>query len=155
MGEYLVSFIVLSLIFGVLSYLSYSPEHVGLVKLASSVLLLYALLLPAISYLRSEPQFPELGELIGGTDSSSGEGAYTEVAEQAFASGIKQLVCSEFGIDGADASVTVYDFDFKSMSAGKIMIALSGKGVFADRRAIAAYVSGEGLGECEVNIIIG
>ena len=127
-----------------------------LVRLASSVILLYVMLVPIASLVGSGGF--DISDIIGGItipDTPSGDGAYTEVAKEAFVSGIKELVSEKYGIAKSDISVLVYGFDFESMRAEKIKIALSGKGALSDWRSIASYITGEGLGKCEVNIVIG
>lgn len=157
MGEYLVAITAVSVFLGLLGYLSYPSGSQRSVKLALALLLLYAVMLPLVSLVRgiAENGVPDSTEFPDASISGEYEEEYVEVAKSAFKSGICKLLFTKYGIEEEDAAVYVYNFDFESMKAERIEIVLSGSAKFKDYRAIESYVTGSGLGECEVEIEIG
>ena len=156
MAEYLVSVVVMSLTLGFITYASYSSSSTRAVKFAASVLLLYTVLTPMAALIGTldESSFDSFFGDTGGTESEE-QGAYLEVAEESFKDGICKLLFTKYGIEAGNVDVVVYGFDFKSMSAEKVKIILSGSDIFADWRGIGAYISECGLGECEVVLDFG
>lgn len=156
MAEYLVAITAVSVFLGILGYLAYPSGSERSVKLALALLLIYAVLLPLVSLVRgiAENGMPDNTEFPDGSISEEYGEEYIEVAKNAFKSGICKLLFTKYGIKESDAAVYVYNFDFESMSAERIKIVLSGSAKFKDYRAIESYVTGSGLGECEVEIEI-
>ena len=156
MVEYLISVVVMSATLGFISYASYPSGSERAVKFATSVLLLYTVLTPIVAIV-GELDNNGFESVLGdtGTVKPEEDGAYLEVAEESFKEGIRKLLFTKYGIKEDDVKVRVYGFDFKTMSAEKIKVILSGNEVFADWRGISAYISGSGLGECEVVLDFG
>ena len=146
--------VVVSSVLGLFSFLSYSAANDRLVKAAASLLLLYTVLLPTLDLVE---------KLYSAIDSSDFDfsfegvenGEYEEVAKEAFVEGIRKLLFTKYDIKEGDIGVTVHDFDFQSMRAGRIKILLSGSAIYSDVRGMREYLNGLGLGECEVEIRIG
>ena len=155
LAEYLVSVIIMSASLGFISYLEYSQGMGKATKFAASVLLLYTVLTPIVSFVSTLDE-NDLDVFFSDTGADNFEdGAYAEVAEQSFKDGICKLLFTKYGVESENAEVIVYGFDFSSMSAEKIKIILSGTDVLSDWRGIGAYISKSGLGECEVTINLG
>jgi hypothetical protein len=79
----------------------------------------------------------------------------SEVADRAFAEGIRMDVAEKFLINKEDIRVRTVDFDMEKMKCLRIEIFLSGAASFADYRGIEEYVTGLGMGECRVEIQLG
>ena len=156
LGEYLGAVVVMSAILGLISYVSYPGSSEKTVKFAASVLLLYTALTPLLSF-AGKITSGDLDNLLADFDVESPQidDEYIKVAESAFKDGIFELLNSRFSVAEENAEIFVFGFDFRSMKADKIKIILLGDGVVADFRGIESYITGAGLGECEVNVRIG
>ena len=156
MVEYLVSVVAVSMLIGILSYASYPGGSERAVKFAASILLLYTAAAPLLSVVgelshgdapgfKIEAELPDFDK----------DAAYVETAEEAFKQGICKLLYTKYSINADEIMVRTVEFEFESMKAKKIIITLSGDAVFLDLRGIADYVTGLGLGDCEVNVTLG
>ena len=156
LGEYLGAVVVMSAILGLISYVSYPGSSEKTVKFAASVLLLYTALTPLLSF-AGKITSGDLDNLLADFDVESPQidDEYIKVAESAFKDGIFELLNSRFSVAEENAEIFVFGFDFRSMKADKIKIILFGAGAVADFRGIESYITGAGLGECEVNVRIG
>lgn len=154
MADYLARVVVMTVFLGVISYLSYPGSSERALRIASSVLIIYTVALPVLSLAQDfagENFSGEISDIAdGGFD--TGEETYIEVAENAFKTGIKEMLNSKYGIKKDNMRVYVFDLDFKNMRAGKIKIVLTGNAAFADWRGIMQYINESGLGKCEVEI---
>ena len=149
MVEYLVTSCVMAVVIGVASYISYPGASERTVKLCTSLIFLYALLSPAVSMLQRLPSYKvDFDGIL--EDTEAGDGTYKQVAEEAFAEGIRQLLFTKYGLNENNLRVFVIGFEFEKMRAERIKIILSGKGALADWRGIEEYITESGLGECEV-----
>lgn len=154
MTEYITSVIAACAIVALGGFISYSDEGgtSRAMRSALSLLLLYTVASPVVSVVSNlgDVTLDSIVEYEPPVDTSDPE--YYRVAEQAFCEGIQKMVCEQYAISAEDIEVCAFDFDFKSMSARKIKIILSGDAVYADSRGISATVSDAGLGECEVEL---
>ena len=154
--EYLVSVVVLSAMLGFINFLAYPSFSEKSTKFATAVLLLYAALSPLLSFLSDfdtgdvEDFFQNIYE----QEIQTGE-EYAKVAENAFKEGISKLLCTKYGVNAEEMNIFVYGFDFEKMDCERIKILLFGRSVTSDLRGIESYITELGLGECEVDIIIG
>ena len=150
MGEYLFSAFALSLIFSLMSYLSYSVPSERALRCVRGILLLYLLLLPLSSLTL------KLGELDFSYPQADfiGENLTEDTAEEAFSEGIRALVAERCNIAEKNVSVRVFGFDFSAMRAERVMVFLSGAGALADWRTLENYLDSLGLGDCEVELLI-
>ena len=157
MADYLITLIFMSSTVGIVSYISYPGASEKAVKFASSLLIIYTVLMPALSFIGkvSDMDFKDyFGNISDGEYNPEGN-AYIEVSEKAFEEGIYRLLKSEYGIEQEEAAVYIFDFDFEKMRAGKIKIFLSGKSALKSWREIEERISEFCIGECEVKIEIG
>ena len=156
MAEYIVSVVVACAILGLSAYASYPQSSDKASKFAASVLLLYVAINP-LGKILSELDGGgfSFSAIIGSAPEVEEGGAYEDVAEEAFAEGISKLLFTKFNIDSEDSDVSIVGFDFEGMKCRKIKITLYGKAIFADFRAVEEYITGSGLGECEVYSGIG
>ncbi len=154
MSAYLSSLVAISALVGVCSYASYGDAQDKLLKAASSFILVYILVCPAISLIESYADYKLPENEIGDYFESINDTELAENAEAAFSAGIKKHVCNRFSLSEDEVSVRVFGFDCRSMKAEKIKIILRGKAILADNRAIAEEISGNGLGECEVELSV-
>lgn len=151
MGSYLVSVVVMTAFIGLISYLSYPGASERAIKVVSSILIIYTVCIPVVSFagnMRGEDFF---GEVFDG-EVDLGDETYMEVTENAFKRGIAEMISSKYGINKENIKVYVYELDFERMAAGKIKIILTGKSALFDWRVIEQYINESGLGKCEVLI---
>lgn len=151
MREYFVSVGAVSVICAVATLIGYRNGDKG-AKIALSVLLLYTLATPVISFVESGFDFSIDNSESLPPETSIEDTVYYDVAKDAFADGVVSYVCNEFSLDRSFVSAYVYGFDIKSMRAEKIKLILTGRAVYADARAIVSAVRKAGLGECEVEL---
>lgn len=146
----------MSAILGFTRYASYPDTSSKAAKFAASILLLYVAALPAGELVMglADGRIDASG-IIGSVSEIEENGEYTEVAKEALIEGISKLLFTEYGIKPENASVSIEGFDFKNMRCEKIKITLYDIGALADFRRIEEYISGSGLGECEVYLSIG
>ena len=149
MREYAVSIFVFSAMLGILSLLVYRAGEDRVSRFAFAVLLLYTVAAPLGTVIE---------EIGGGLDFESGDFSaeefgddYKKVAEDAFAEGIRRLICQEFSLSDSHVDVHISGFDFENMRAEKIKIILSPACAFADPGQIERLIDREGLGKCEVS----
>ena len=156
LGEYLGAVVVMSAILGLISYVSYPGGSEKTVRFAASVLLLYTAITPLLSF-ADKITSGDFGNFSEGFDIESPQidDEYIKVAESAFKDGIFELLDSRFSVGKQNAEIFIFGFDFRNMKADKIKILLWGDGIVADFRGIESYITGAGLGECEVNVRIG
>ena len=151
MNEYLSGLISISSMVGVCSFIFYGEREDKVLRVASSLIVVYVTVLPIVSLIGALDV-----EGVGGASLDSflshEETLIGGSAEEAFSVGVKRYVAERFSLSEDDISVRVTGFSYTSMRAEKIKIILSGKAVFADNRAIAEEISRSGLGECEVEI---
>ncbi len=154
MKEYLVSVVLISALASLCSHFFGEAGGARLGRLAVGTVLLSAVLSPLASLSASLPQIPsfslpDAGE--GGEDAPLFEAR----AEEAFCEGICAAICEEFSVARECVSVRCEGFSVGEMRAERVCVLLKRKGIFLDSPAVAAFVEGAGLGECEVEIEIG
>ena len=148
MREYAVSIFVFSAILGILSLLVYRAGEDRVSRFAFAVLLLYTVATPLGAVIE------EIGGLRFDMEDFSPEELgddYKKVAEDAFAEGIRRLICEELSLSEKHVDVHISGFDFENMRAEKIKVILSAACAFADPGRIQEVVEREGLGKCEVS----
>ena len=118
-------------------------------KLALGIIAIYLILSPLA---KIDFDFDNSFEI---TLPESAEGGYSEVAKDAFERGISSSVADKFSLEAELVSAEAVGFDFDFMRAEKIKITLTGRAVFADRRAIEEYINKMEIGACTVEIHIG
>ena len=150
MSVYLTTLVATSALVGICSFLSFSEGEDKGLRVASSVILVYALSLPLVTLFKEEINF----EALGGDypDISFLDTEFSKSAEQSFADGVEAMLTEKFSLSPDNVEIVLFGFDTKSMRAEKIKVILTGSSVFADARGIEAAVSCAGLGECEVEI---
>lgn len=154
MKAYLAGVIAVSSLVSLASLFLRGKETERATKIVFGVILFTSLFLPLRDLL------PELREKIVGEGTPSlpleGDLPYcTEVGKEAFAEGVVRAVAEKFSIPREDIGIRVENFDFRSMRAEKILLTMRGRGALFDPRRIEDYVTGAGLGECEVGFEIG
>ena len=156
MYDYLVSVLVISSLLGLITYLSYPGASERTTKFAVSVLLIYTVMTPILTFISefSGADAQDILENIKG-EIPDGDKEYISVSEEAIKSAIKKLIFSEYGIPEENIQVNVFGFDFERMRAEKINVILSGKGALSDYRSIERFVSELNIGVCEVMIEFG
>ena len=150
----------MSSVLGLISYLSYPGTSEKSMKFAVSVLLVYTTVTPILSFVSglSEEGIGSFVENIREEmedNLADDKGEYITVSEEAIKSGISNLIFTEYGISEDNIEVHLFGFDFEKMKAEKINVILSGKASLSDYRSIESFISGLGIGECEVKIEFG
>ncbi len=152
MKAYLISVVLITAMVALASHLLSGTEGARYGRLSLGIVLLWAVLSPLVSLLSEPPELPPLPDLpMEDTDAP----LYSVYAEEGFCEGIAAAVSERFSVPAEGVSVRTEGFDAMKMKAERIRILLRGKAAFADAAAIAAYVEGEGLGKCEVEIEFG
>ena len=139
---------------GVCSYVAYGESGERCLKAASSLILVYILVSPAVTLIRNASEYQIYDGGYADFTEEIKDSEMSESAEAAFCEGIRKYVCEKFSLSEGDVKVKAFGFEFKSMKAEKIKIILSGKAVFADNRGIADEIVRCGLGECEVELSV-
>ena len=151
MREYIVSLVCAAAVLALLSLLSYKYESDIGRRAAFAVLIIWITLVPFSKQVFSGKfDFPSYNIDI----SDYGE-EYKRVAEDAFISGVKTMICERFSLDSDEVDVRAHGFDFEKMRAESISVLLSGKAALASYKDIEKYVEDSGLGECDTEIEIG
>ena len=153
MKAYLISVVLICALVSLASHFLGGTEGARYGRLGLSVVLLWAVVSPLSGLLRALPQLPDfaLPPITEGEDPP----LYAARAEEAFCEGIRAAVSEKFSLSEEKISVRTEGFDVEKMRAERVCILLKGSAVLADSFAIAAFVEGEGLGKCEVEIEIG
>ena len=155
MSAYLTSLVLTSALVGVCSYLSYSEKGASLVKMASSLIVVYMMITP-VSALIGEGGFLDgNGHTLEEYMPSIDESEFSKSAAEAFEDGVKKYVCEKFSLSDSDVRVSALEFDCIGMKAEKVKIILCGGAAHADARGIEYEINSLGLGKCEVEISVG
>ena len=150
MSEYVFSVFAVCLIMGGLRALCYGGGVAE--KLTMGIITLAVIITPISSLISDFDVDSWLESLEDGGGGLSGESGV--VIEEAFAEGVCSAVAEKFSLEREDVRVRLSGFDAEAMRAEKIRITLSGAAALADYKAVEKYISGLGLGGCEVGIEI-
>lgn len=153
MNEYLGLLIAVSAVVAFCGIVMRDGAHDAISRAAMGIILLFAVISPAVSLVNGAAEL-DIDGLLGSYGDTGGENLYEQTAEEAFCDGIERLVCDEYSLSDDDVEVRVFGFDVTKMYADKIKIILSGSASYADSRAISAYVRECGLGDCEAELEI-
>ena len=155
MADYIISVVVLCGVVGLIGYLAYPSVSERTLRFACSVLIIYAVILPALSLVSSLGT--DISDIIEDirSEGSDLDGDYLLVAEEAICQGIREAIASKFNMSAENIEVKISGFDFESMRAEHIRVLLKGSSVIGDYRKIEEYTESLGLGECEVKIDFG
>ena len=156
MADYIISVVVLCGVLGLVGYLAYPSVSERTLRFASSVLIIYTVILPALSFVSGlGTEISDIIENIREESSLRGDEDYVTVAEEAICQGIREAIASKFNMSAENIEVKISGFDFESMRAEHIRVLLKGSSVIGDYRKIEEYTESLGLGECEVKIDFG
>ncbi len=155
MGEYLASCVVMAVVLALISYISYPGASQKSIKFASSVLLLYTVMMPVGTFVSEIYSVRNISDIFGEEFIKPDGGEYIEVAEDAFVDGIIKFIVDEYRADRENIDVIISGFSFTDMRAEHITVYLSGKAALLDRRGMESKINGLGLGKCEVFLDIG
>lgn len=151
MREYFLSVYALSALLAVISFLIPAGREGDAVRRGISALALCAVLTPVCIAVRGAAG-ADISDFFPGEIPD--ETLYAERSEEAFCLGIRKAIAERFSIDPENVSVSVTGYDPGSVRAERICVVLRGRAAIADTRGIRAYVSGLGVGECEVELEI-
>ena len=154
MGEFFAILVTVSVVMGVLNFLSYPGQSEKVTRFAMAILLLYTVAVSIFS-VASRLSDVDFDSSLDFPESEWGEVEFESRAKDAFSQGIRSLLCEKYGVDEGCVEVAVEDFDAKIMRAGKIKITLLGEAALLDYRGIEKYIEECNLGECEVEIRLG
>ena len=155
MGEYLFAILTVSVSCAVVSYLSYPSALTDAAKRGLSIILILAIVSPLPALIEGIADFSLSDFESVNSGFEAGQQGYEKAMEDAFSLGIGRLVAEKFSLNEDDISVRVKNFNAESMEAERIYITLSGLAALSDAKRIEDYVFREGLGDCEVNVLIG
>ena len=148
MREYGLVIFALATLICTLGFFAYKGGRDVAVRMALSVIVVHAALMPVFRLVSEDVTVPELD-----FDVDDYEAEYINVARDAFCLGIERAVCSEYSIEGV--RVSAFGFDFATMRAERVLVILSGSAALADYKSIERYVNSMDVGRCEVKIEIG
>ncbi len=154
--EYLFSVVIFASVAGFLSFAAYPGKSEKTIKFATAVLLLYTVLTPVFAIVSGFTDGSIEDILTPDYEAPNpNDEEYLAIAENAFKEGICKLICTKYGAKSDEMNIFIYGFDFRSMKCEKIKVVLFGTSAILDTRGIAAYITEEGLGKCEVDIRLG
>ncbi len=153
MSGYLGSVIAVSAVVAFCGIIMKEGGNDGISRAAMGIILLSAVITPAISLACEIADF-DIDAILDSSETEGGENVYEQTAEDAFCRGVEKLICDEYSLSADNVEVRVFGFDITRMCAAKIKIILSGSASLADSRAICAYVRECGLGDCEAELEI-
>lgn len=153
MKSYILFIFSLCAVLSVLSMIPVSETLEKTKKTVFSVILMAALAVPLASVVPDALHL--LSSLPDGVAPSDSTPAYAERAEASFAAGIAAAVAEEFSLPASDVRVTLSDFDFSAMCAGRVNVFLSGAAVYGDAPGIRRYIEKEGWGTADVTVEFG
>ena len=143
MKEYMISVFVSCAVLGLLTLLLYREGGEGASKFAFGVLLLFTVTMPLADF--SLDMISSIGSIKYPSFSENGA---EEVTKAAFEEGVKKLIEEEADLPSGAVFVVADGFSHTEMRAVRIRVYLSGKGAFADKKAVERIVEKYGLGEC-------
>ncbi len=128
------------------SFIGYRTHGNRAQRMALGAILLAALVLPLAGILGAD-----LPHDLPWTDITvKSESTVASVIEDAYAAGIKRLICTEWHLDDGAVSVSISGFNAETVTAERVSVTLSGTGISADRAAVARYLTAQGISNCEV-----
>ena len=151
MREYFVTVFILSVLVGFLEKFLYKESGAFGERSALAVILIFAVASPLPSLISANSGIVEIPDF-GIHGEATGE--YEEVTKEALEEGLCKQIAEEFSIDPGSIAVRCIDFSFGEMKAGKISVILSISAGTTDPKRVEKYVTGLGLGECEVQFEI-
>ena len=130
------------------------PRFATVTNLGAGVLVICAIMLPLVDIIRDfdvNDFYDKLLEDIEYTDATDSS------IELAFEEGIADYVSQEWGVDKEDVSVRADGFDMESLTAERIYVTLSRKGLLLDYKRIEEKLALEFTrgGDCEVSLDLG
>ena len=151
MSEYLAFVISATAVVTFGGFMMYGGAQSKASRAALGVILLSVTVIPVVDSIDAVGSV-DLSALFEDVEMSVGEDVFYKTAEEAFAEGIRKMICDEFDVDADNVVVRVFGFELEKMRAEKINVILSGTAAYIDSRAVVARVREGGLGECEVKI---
>lgn len=112
-----------------------------------------AILLPLVDIITDYDVNYVLDSIAGGVDYELSDSAI----ELAFEDGLAEYVAKEYGVDRESVMISADGFDISTLTAKRIYVTLSGKGLLLDYKRIEADLSAQFTqgGECEVSFELG
>ena len=150
--EYFIGVLGLALLLSILLSLSH-PRLTAVTRFGAGVLLFSAVLLPLVDIIDDFDIDSALDGIAGGIDYEVGDSAI----EMAFEDGVAEYIAKKYGVDRECVGVNADGFDISTLTADRIYVTLSGKGLLLDYKMIEAEVVSEFTrgGDCEVSFGIG
>lgn len=163
MNAYLVQVLTVSLLCGLVELLTPAGEREGLrrtVRLLLGLFLLSVMIVP-LMHLREQIASWDLGTWAREMEQSAQEDyeklmedKWTQVTEEQLTANIYALLASQFGVERSDCTVTV-DWEESAEGARQVKavwVAVRGKAILCDPRAIESAIEGSVGGKCTVSV---
>ena len=130
------------------------PRFAAITNFGAGVLVICAILLPIVDIIHSFDANDFYDKILNDIEYT---GATDSSIELAFEEGVADYVSARWDIDREHARVSVDGFDMESLTAKRIYVTLSGKGLLADYKRIEEALVPEFTrdGECEVSLDLG
>lgn len=151
--EFLIGSIKLSVFIAGALHFSHDKQT-KMMKISLGIVFISAIMLPIVDII-NENGF-DFENTISGCDKDF-ENVSGEIEKEIFERCIADYISSEYSLDKDFVKVRVEELDFSSMSAGRIRILLSGKGVYIDYKSLANDIESEFTdgGVCEIELVVG
>ena len=150
--DYFIGVLGVALIVSVLLSVLH-PRLAAVTRFGAGVLMISVVLLPLVDIIGDLDIDSALNGLLTNIDYDATDSAI----ELAFEDGVAEYVSKSYGVDKACVIVNADGFDISTLTAERIYVTLSGKGLLLDYKRIEAEVADEFThgGECEVSFGVG
>lgn len=150
--EYFIAVFGLALILAILISVSH-PRLMLMTRFAAGALLIYGVMLPLVDIIGDFDVDSVLEGIVDNIDYEVGDSAI----ELAFETGVAEYIAKKYGVGEECVSVSADGFDISTLTADRIYVTLSGKGLLLDYKMIESEVKKEFTqgGECEVSFGFG
>ncbi len=148
MSEIFNILLSLSLILGILLFISEDMRYGRIIEWGAGLIFASVVISPLVSLIYNFDFTPPAAFEPDGW-------GYIEYTEDAFCDGVLNALCDKYGIETHQAKIKTEGFDFNTMSCKKITVTLSGGAVIKDSGAIKRYLEQNLCIECEVRLEFG
>ena len=150
--EYAIIVLKLSLFISIALNLSH-PKQERVMRISLGIILLSVIMLPFVDIIVDNGFKLKLPEVSGDVNTEMSD----DVIEVSFEDGIRKYICASYDLADCDVRVMADGFDLSSMTAERLYVTLSGKGVYIDYRGLSDHLAKEFTrgGECRIELNIG
>lgn len=150
--EYFIGALGVTVLMSIMLSVSH-PRLDKVTRFGAGALMISAILLPLVDIITDYDVNSVLDSIAGGVDYELSDSAI----ELAFEDGLAEYVAKEYSVDKESVMISADGFDISTLTAKRIYVTLSGKGLLLDYKRIEADLSAQFTqgGECEVSFELG